>query len=614
MSIKSPLSRQFGSRFDSVFDVVKSNPVYDKVSRIPTLDLDFAKSKSLYDGRSTKNLIDFVRNTAPNSSTYVDAAGLIKRSVTNLLLRSEEFDNAAWTKTRSSITSNTIVAPDGTLTGDKLVEDTTASNTHQVSQPASLTAGTHTYSIFAKAGERSVLQTFRANLNIDLFTHTFNLSTGTASGTGASIVSVGNGWYLCISTVTVNTTGSTGINFSINNGSTNSYTGDGTSGIYLWGAQLEEASTAGEYVKTTATKSSAPRFDHDPTTGESLGLLMEESRQNLATQSESFSTWTVSGQGTTQSTDVGIVAPDGSTGNVQLFTEDLTTGPHRIFVAPTTEQTTKTHSVFVKAATGTREIYLSSDGPTGTRQNIEFDLQTGDIVVNSGDWSGVFITPYSNGWYRIGGTITDNGGSTLFIIGMKDVASSYTGDGTSGFYLWGAQLEAGSFPTSYIPTTTAEATRAADVASISGSNFSSWYRQDEGTVFAQTQVAGYSSTNNPDLVALFGANFVTDRIIMFVAGASPNYRAEIKAGNINQLLQNVVSVANIYDSNNFAIAYKENDSVSYGRNTNATDTLVTLPVITSLNFSGSVGSTKYIRRLTYWDTRLPNEKLKSVTA
>ena len=174
---------------------------------------------------------------------------------------------------------------------------------------------------------------------------------------------------------------------------------------------------------------------------------------NLLTQSESFSTWTVSGQGTTQSTDVGIVAPDGSTGNVQLFTEDLTTGVHRIFIAPITEQATKTHSVFVKAATGTREIYLSSDGPTGTRQNIAFDLQTGGIVNNTGDWSGVFITSYPNGWYRIGGTITDNGGSTLFIIGMNDGTSSYTGDGTSGIYVWGAQLEQSTTVGEYIPTT-----------------------------------------------------------------------------------------------------------------------------------------------------------------
>jgi hypothetical protein len=456
MSIKSPLSRQFGSRFDSVFDVVKSNPVYDKVSRIPTLDLDFAKSKSLYDGRSTKNLIDFVRNTAPNSSTYVDAAGLIKRSVTNLLLRSEEFDNAAWTKTRSSITSNTIVAPDGTLTGDKLVEDTTASNTHQVSQPASLTAGTHTYSIFAKAGERSVLQTFRANLNIDLFTHTFNLSTGTASGTGASIVSVGNGWYLCISTVTVNTTGSTGINFSINNGSTNSYTGDDTSGLYLWGAQLEEASTAGEYVKTTATKSSAPRFDHDPTTGESLGLLVEESRQNLATQSESFSTWTVSEQNSTATADA-AAAPDGTV-TADLLVPNTSSSTHASFNTSISfsASTTYSYSIFVKPNGYSWLQLLFTSGFNNLTAWVNFDLTgAGSFGFTGGGEISKEIESYPGGWYRCTITATSGaspsaGGPAYLVLDSNRNGRDpfFPGNNTDGIYLWGAQLEAGSFPTS----------------------------------------------------------------------------------------------------------------------------------------------------------------------
>ena len=119
MSIKSPLGRQFGTQFDATFDVTKSNPAYDKAGRIPTLDLNFAKSKSLYDGRSAKNLIAHVRDTDPNSSTYVDAAGLIKRSVTNLLTYSEEFDNALWVKQNGhSVTPNTVIAPDGTLTAE----------------------------------------------------------------------------------------------------------------------------------------------------------------------------------------------------------------------------------------------------------------------------------------------------------------------------------------------------------------------------------------------------------------------------------------------------------------------------------------------------------------
>jgi hypothetical protein len=313
MSIKSPLSRQFGSRFDSVFDVVKSNPVYDKVSRIPTLDLDFAKSKSLYDGRSTKNLIDFVRNTAPNRSTYVDAAGLIKRSVTNLLTYSEDFTN--WSKFNASVSSNQINAPDGTLTADKVIEDATLDNHFVQSATTSFTGPVDiTGSVYLKKGER-IYARLRLNTN-DGPRAWFNLETGTRTAidptvADATITDVGNGWYRCTLTQT-NVTIAPALTLQVFaqslSGSQTTYQGDGTSGLYLWGAQLEEASTAGEYVKTTATRSGAPRFDHNPATGESLGLLMEESRINYATQSESFSGWTVSSQLTTQyNFDDGIV-------------------------------------------------------------------------------------------------------------------------------------------------------------------------------------------------------------------------------------------------------------------------------------------------------------------
>jgi hypothetical protein len=127
----------------------------------PTLDLNFAATKRLdpriaFTRTSTgtfvgsNGLIQTAVSGAPrfdhNPTTGESLGLLVEEARTNHNTYSEQFDNAAWVKTRSSITSNTIVAPDGTLTGDKLVEDTTASNTHQISQSASLTAGTHTYS------------------------------------------------------------------------------------------------------------------------------------------------------------------------------------------------------------------------------------------------------------------------------------------------------------------------------------------------------------------------------------------------------------------------------------------------------------------------------------
>jgi hypothetical protein len=83
----------------------------------------------------------------------------------------------------------------------------------------------------------------------------------------------------------------------------------------------------------------------------------------------------------------------------------------------------------------------------------------------------------------------------LFIQSTTTGSAIYTGDGTSGLYLWGAQLEVGAFPTSYIPTIGSTRTRAADNASITGKNFSSWYRQDEGTVLIDTiSPRGYEFT------------------------------------------------------------------------------------------------------------------------
>jgi hypothetical protein len=579
------------------------------------LDLRFAQQKTL-DPRVT-----FTRQSR---ATYVDGDGVIRTATTNLLLQSEDF-STTWTNTESSENINVAVAPNGTTTADALV-DTVNNSSHNVNQSVAGCAGStsYTFSCYMKKGSKDFgALVFSPNASWGTgsgATVFFDLTNGTISASTSAtgtIQALPNGWYRCTATATtVASPGTVSLRVGSSlTGSAQTYEGNGDEAIYLWGAQLEQSTTVGEYIPTTSTINSAPRFDHDPTTGESLGLLMEESRQNLVTQSESFSTWTVSGQGTTQSTDVGIVAPDGSTGNVQLFTEDLTTGVHRIFISPYIEQTTKTHSVFAKAATGTRKIYLSSDGPTGTRQNITFDLQTGDIVDNSGDWSGVFITPYPNGWYRIGGTITDNGGSTLLLIGMNDNTTSYTGDGTSGFYLWGAQLEAGSKATSYIPTTTTAATRAADVASISGSNFSSWYRQDEGTVFAEAERPDASRSNTVAASITDGSG--ENRIeVRSSSTSNANARCEITALGLGQYSNATLASDTAYKK--IALAYAA-DNVNSAANGNAgiTDTVATIPVVSQLYIGNDIFLTDYrpghVKRLTYWPQRLSNDTLQNIT-
>jgi hypothetical protein len=177
----------------------------------------------------------------------------------NLLTRTEEFDNAAWTKIRSSISANIATAPDGTLTADKLVEDS-SNNSHFMSQVLLSVSGNASLaiSIYAKAAGRDFLAFVTADSAGGFNSSFFNLSNGTlgtvASGHTASIQSAGSGWYRCI--IVQSQSATTGaFTFYPGSAATNgsaAYLGDGTSGIYIWGAQLELGSTATAYQKVVS--------------------------------------------------------------------------------------------------------------------------------------------------------------------------------------------------------------------------------------------------------------------------------------------------------------------------------------------------------------------------
>jgi len=178
----------------------------------------------------------------------------------NLLTYTEQFDNAIWVKTRSSVpTANTVLAPNGTMTADFLVEDTTPTNSHLMSRNAAFVAGnTYTFSIYAKA--QSTLRNLRIQLPTTQFGNvtslaSFNLTTGgliTALGGVTTLIETTvNGWYRISVTkeCTVSGTGSTV--FYLLENTNQAYTGNGVSGVYLWGAQLEISSTPTSYQAIT---------------------------------------------------------------------------------------------------------------------------------------------------------------------------------------------------------------------------------------------------------------------------------------------------------------------------------------------------------------------------
>jgi hypothetical protein len=203
------------------------------------------------------------RAALPTGQQGLPQRGLVARwqlGSPNLLRWSEQFDNAVWTKDGTSTTANATTAPDGTATADKLVEAATTATHWLYQQNAAVPAGLVTLSVYVKAGERSRFGLLLNNGTDGTYgSATFNLSSGTVETLNAGIATitdVGNGWYRC--TLTGTTTISSAQNWytyllGVSGGST--YTGDGTSGLYLWGAQLNEGSTPLPYVKTTDLQS-----------------------------------------------------------------------------------------------------------------------------------------------------------------------------------------------------------------------------------------------------------------------------------------------------------------------------------------------------------------------
>jgi len=192
--------------------------------------------------------IDYTNGSCPSL--------LVEPQRTNLFTYSEQFDNAAWSKINSSITANSAISPDGSMNADKIVENN-INAAHFVLKSSSYT-GTNTLSVFLKKSERDKVIIQLATASLVYYAKLVDLTNGTlltppspfTNITTSSIKNFGNGWFRIDMTLT-DTIIETA--FFLYNGSSYSYTGDGTSGCFIYGAQLEVGSYATSYVPTVAT-------------------------------------------------------------------------------------------------------------------------------------------------------------------------------------------------------------------------------------------------------------------------------------------------------------------------------------------------------------------------
>jgi len=411
-------------------------------------------------------------------------------SVTNYAFQSQTIDNAGWTKLATTVTANATAAPDGTLTADKL-EDTATTNSHGVAEASfgSYGANTYTGSVYVKAAEYGFAFIWIDSGSGDGVTAQINLSSGAATmsrGAGgtwtspsATSVNAGNGWWRVAVTGTTTLTAGVQLRvfqaptaFTTGSYGTPSYAGTAGSGIYLWGAQLELGSTASTYIPTTtaAVTVAPPRITD-------AGYLAEEARTNLLTYSQQFdnAAWTKTAVTVTANQ---AVAPDGTL-TADALTETAVTSQHVLmnFTSKAASPITYTATWYVKQFGTARNAKVTISDGGGAGADYIVNPVTGAVASGPTYYGGVpftaatvVVTQVANGFAKIDITATTNSNTTVVAIlqPASGTTLSYLGATDTGFYVWQADLQAGSFATSPIPTTSVAVTRSADVGYISG--------------------------------------------------------------------------------------------------------------------------------------------------
>jgi hypothetical protein len=357
-----------------------------------------------------------------------------------------------------------------------------------------------------------------------------------------------------------------------------------------------------------------PRLDYNPSTLAAQGFLVEEARTNLCLQSEDWGSATWSKSGSTITANA-TTAPTGTTVADKLV-EDTSTGTHittqSISLGGSVDNSAYVISVFAKASERTRfQLFDNAQASSGITS---FDLSNGTVVSGTGT-----ITAVGNGWYRCSvfplksTSIT----STLTIrLISTGSTTNYTGDGTSGIFVFGAQLEVGAFPTSYIPTTTTALTRAADVASVN--TLSPWYNAAEGTLYVQAQDMSDAAhaTSQPRAVSI-NDNTSSNTIDVSRIPASAQGRARVDVATVSQF-NSLTTAWPLATQAKVALAYKENDfAACLGGGSVSTDALGTIPIVTRMaigNLTTGNSWVGWIQRITYYPTRLSNAQLQAITA
>jgi len=577
------------------------------------------KDGKLYSIKPDDGVGDFTFTRGSNlAATRVDENGLIEKGRENLLLQSNQFDT---TLTNSnSIETSGQSGYDGSSDAWLI----TKNDAFGFIKQAISSSGTQTFSVYAKASDSDWIRLYVNGVGSLVY---FDLSTGVVGGASSvidsNIDSIGNGWYRCSIAFSGNTT-----EVYIYPAEENSVSA--TSGsIYIQDAQLELGLVATDYIETGATTEQAgilenlPRLDY--TDSSCPSLLLEPTRSNLVTQSEYFgsSDWTKANLTATLSS---ATSPSGLINSYDLI-ENTTTSAHIMNQSAGGSGTSAySFSVFAKNLSGTRYFQLwMGNGISGAIYS-RFDLINGTVtqdvtLVGTGYTTGITsIEDYGNGWYRctMTGSKTNTTGSNTVSIRISEISTgtetnSYLGNGTSGFIIYGAQLEVGSYPTSYIPTYGTSVTRSVDYATKTG--VSDLIGQTEGSAFVEILKFNPQPVGNVGSILQIHDGSSSNRIGVIHLNNSTQLQFYIITGSVTQAIYSFTPSSGV---NKIAFAYANNDVVVvHNGSVIYTDTSATIPVTSAiaLNTYGyvNVHANDSINKAIIFKSRLSNTELIALT-
>ena len=354
-----------------------------------------------------------------------------------------------------------------------------------------------------------------------------------------------------------------------------------------------------------------PRFDHDPVTGQSLGLLVEESRTNLYTRSD------IEGTVGSQPTGMSLFGP--SNGQTAVVSTDVFLGPNGQSCKHTRGTWSDNNIGYFGSGTVTAgQTYVFSAYvyiPSSQAKNFEGKLiRWGIESANSSSTYASADVTIVDRWQRVFGTCVPSGTSATWVLRTTANVGSF-------FYTDCWQLELGSLPTSYMPASGgSQFTRSADNASMTGTNFSSWYNSSEGTLFVASRINALGGPGYPGIayvddgtvnncIGFYVDDAGTDRIgaESYISGRLQYGFASSFATTANKLNKAISS----YSINNFSGAFDTSGQVQ--RDTNGSIPTVNRLILGDLRGgNGKLNGT--IARFTYYPIQLTNQQLINLTS